>query len=495
MNSEMKLQIKTFISNFIKLCIKFIKLLPNILKTLYKEVLQRLRFSISFKITVVYTWLFTKLLIFSSILLWIICSSYMVTSAEKKVSQNLDLVKYYLANNDIIPSKQLENLSTISKTKITLFDDNKKVIFNTSKSNTFYTGNNNINKKYRFVFNGTVFNEDSISLIINNKLNLKVDSIYVQINYILADELTNSIKLLILLFCINFIFVFISIRPGAKASKKLLKPVYNMSETVNSIDVNALDTRLDVSGSQDELKDLAKAFNKMLNRLQDSYERQNEFVSDASHELRTPISVIQGYVNLLDRWGKNDTEVLEESIEAIKSEAENMKNLVENLLFLARGDKNTQVINPEEFLLNELMDEIIKETKLIASGHNIISNGSYDINLYADRKLIKQALRIFIDNSIKYTAKDGNITINYTKVNNEAIITIEDNGIGISAEDLPNIFHRFYRADKSRAKDTGGTGLGLSIAKWILLKHKGNIEVESHINVGTKFIIRLATIN
>ena len=470
-----------------------IKLLPNALKSLYNEILQRLRFSISFKITAAYTWLFTRLLISLSIMLWIICTLYMGNAAEEKVAKDFNLIKYYLENSTATPVTQLENLSSLAGSKISIFDNNKKLLYSTDNSNTFYSKKDtkSLNKNFLLVFNGSTLTENSLSLILNNSLKLRDTSIYVQVNYNLFKEFSDSVKLFIVFLCINGFYVLLSIGPGSKASKKLLSPIDAMSQTVNGINISALDTRLDISGSQDELKDLAKTFNNMLDRLQHSYELQNEFVSDASHELRTPISVIQGYINLLDRWGKNDAEVLAESITAIKSEAENMKNLVENLLFLARGDKNTQKVEFEEFNLNELIDEIVKETKLIDSEHNIVSQLSINIKVYADKSLLKQALRIFIDNSIKYTESGGTIKISCTKENAEALITIEDNGIGISKEDLPNIFNRFYRADKSRTKETGGTGLGLAIAKWIILKHKGTIAVESQLNVGTKFIIRL----
>ncbi|ACV63806.1 histidine kinase [Desulfofarcimen acetoxidans DSM 771] len=278
---------------------------------------------------------------------------------------------------------------------------------------------------------------------------------------------------------------------GSKASRKLLAPIKVMTSTVKEISINVLDKRLDVSGSKDELKDLAKTFNDMLNRIQKSVEQQNQFVSDASHELRTPIAVIQGYADLLDRWGKDDSQVLEESISAIKGEAESMKSLVEKLLFLARGDKNTQRVEMSDFALNEVVNEILKETKLIDKSHNIINDQNEQFIIHADPKLIKEAMRIFIDNSIKFTPAGGTIKLNSYIKNKRAFISIEDTGIGISQEDLPYIFNRFYRADKSRNKSSGGTGLGLAIAKWIIDNHYGKIDVWSELNAGTLVRIEL----
>jgi two-component system, OmpR family, sensor histidine kinase ArlS len=249
--------------------------------------------------------------------------------------------------------------------------------------------------------------------------------------------------------------------------------------------------RLDIKGSQNEFRDLAGTFNNMLDRLQSSYELQNQFVSDASHELRTPISVIQGYANLLDRWGKDDSKVLEESIAAIKSESEEMKDLIENLLFLARGDKDVQKVEKEYFYINELIDEVIKETKLVDDSHQIVCDRNESISIHADYSLLKEAIRIFMDNSLKYTNQGGRIEFKCYSRDNKAIISIEDTGIGIPKEDLPHVFDRFYRADKSRTKQTGGTGLGMAIAKWIVLRHGGTIKVQSEINVGTKIEVAI----
>lgn len=289
----------------------------------------------------------------------------------------------------------------------------------------------------------------------------------------------------------NIIGLIIIIIIGSRASKKFLSPVETMTKTVKEISINVLDKRLDVRGSKNELKDLAKTFNDMLDRIQKSVDQQNQFVSDASHELRTPISVIQGYVNLLNRWGKNDKEILEESILAIKSESENMKDLVGQLLFLARGDKNTQKIEKQNFMLNELIQEILKETKLIDSAHQIENEYSQEFEINADRKLIKEAVRIFVDNSIKYTPEGGTIKLDSYKKDDKAIITIGDTGTGISSEDLPYIFDRFYRADKSRTKTSGGTGLGLAIAKWIIDNHNGIVDVWSKPDIGTIIKITL----
>ncbi len=295
----------------------------------------------------------------------------------------------------------------------------------------------------------------------------------------------------VILIIFNILGLIAIILIGSKVSRKLLFPIKTMTKTVRETTILALDKRLNVSGSKDELKDLAKTFNDMLDRIQESVNQQNQFVSDASHELRTPLSVIKGYADLLARWGKDDRKVLEESVSAIKSETDSMNHLIEDLLFLARGDKHTQKIEPEPFMLNELITEVMRETKLIDTTHTLTNEQNEETRVKADRQLIKQMIRIFIDNSIKYTPANGTIKLNCYQKNKKAIISIEDTGIGISKHDLPHIFNRFYRADKSRTKKSGGTGLGLSIAKWIIDNHHGKVKVWSEPDAGTVVRIEL----
>ncbi len=336
-----------------------------------------------------------------------------------------------------------------------------------------------------------VFNHYGFAMVYNNSITKDSQTLHIQIIDKLLQETEDAGVLISALIGLDVFFILLIIIMGSAASKKLLKPVLIMTDTVKNISVSQLDTRLDVRGSKNELKDLAKTFNNMLDRIQQAYERQNQFVSDASHELRTPISVIQGYASLLDRWGKSNSQVLEESITAIKAESENMKSLIEKLLFLARGDKDIQKLEKEPFYLNELINEIIKETELIDGTHEITSQRSESFLITADRGLLKEAIRVFVDNSVKYTPEGGKIKLECYLENHQAVVTIEDSGIGISETDLPHVFDRFYRSDKSRTKQTGGTGLGMAIAKWIILKHEGIIKIQSKVNVGTNIRVTL----
>lgn len=310
-----------------------------------------------------------------------------------------------------------------------------------------------------------------------------------------SAEAENSLSTLRMLFIIASVgFIIITWTSANQISERHLKPIKVMNEKINDISSSNLSTRLDISGTKDELKDLAFTFNSMINDIELGYDRQRQFVSDASHELRTPIAVIKGYGNMLKRWGKDDPEILEESIQAIIDETENMHSLVESLLFIARNDKNNLKMEKTRFNAGGLIEDIVKETSMIDKTHEIRSDIQYHGEIFGAEDKLKQALRVFVDNSIKYTPDGGYILISLKESEREILVTIKDNGIGISKEDLPKIFERFYRADKSRTKlgdsgKTGGTGLGLAIAKIIIDQHNGHLHVDSELNVGTNLTV------
>lgn len=264
----------------------------------------------------------------------------------------------------------------------------------------------------------------------------------------------------------------------------------SLADRLDAINAARLDTRIPLGETQDELRSLAEAINGMLERINDAYRSQARFVSDASHELRTPISVIQGYANLLDRWGKNDETALQESIDAILEETANMKGLIEQLLFLARGDNDSMPLQLETFDLSEIGEEVLRETRMIDSSHEYEARFAA-APVTADKGLVKQALRILTDNAIKYTNAGGRIILAVSADGGESTVTVQDEGIGIPPEAVPLIFERFFRTDSSRARSTGGAGLGLSIAKWIAERHGGRMEVLSRQDLGTRITLAL----
>lgn len=344
---------------------------------------------------------------------------------------------------------------------------------------------------------------------------------YLAFDYQIGRSFLLIIRLSFVVLIVQGIYLLSGINSDSRAIRGYLKPIAELAQSarqinkaaeltavqaanpeengslstlmgkIESISISDLDQKIAIDSAQSELKELAEAINSMLDRINEAYRSQVRFVSDASHELRTPIAVIQGYANLLDRWGKHDPQALEESVAAIRSEAQNMRDLVEQLLFLARSDNRTLQLVIEQFSLSELAEELIRETEMIDSEHRFISAIEADVSTKGDKQLIKQMLRIFIDNSIKYTPAGEQIQIRVNGADMLARIVIQDSGIGIPPEDVPHVFDRFFRADESRARKTGGTGLGLSIAKWIIDRHGGNVSLLSRQDIGTRITVEL----
>ncbi len=355
------------------------------------------------------------------------------------------------------------------------------------------------------------------SLEHNFKIQGKKNPLYVSLD--LGEAINIFSKYFIILLIIEGLLLIHMVLKNTGDIRKTLRPLEDLTKATNalnlaennpdilvkiageidSINAKQLDTRIPVSSAKTELKSLTIAINSMLDRIDKAYQSQMRFVSDASHELRTPIAVIQGYANLLDRWGTEDPDTLKEAIAAIKSESESMKEMIEQLLFLARGDNESMRICLEDVNLAQLSEEVFGEMQLLDKSHVIEtcigeSQEGYPYLIKADSGLMKQLLRILIDNSLKYTPSGGLVKITLSEEKSKVTLSVQDEGVGISSQSLPYIFDRFYRADESRNRDTGGTGLGLSIAKWIVDKHKGQMEVVSREGIGTRFKVMLPKI-
>lgn len=306
------------------------------------------------------------------------------------------------------------------------------------------------------------------------------------------------------------IWLIIQYMTGKKRVQRLLIPLRQMTQTAQQlsqirfdeekyhhledaiarIKADAPDERLSTGDS--DLQGLEGAINNLLTRMHDSYRQQARFVSDASHELRTPIAVIQGYAGMLDRWGKNDEKVLKEGIDALRTEAEHMQKLVEQLLFLARGDAGKQHLSLQPLDLSDLMREVYEEYAMIDKSHDWRLQTQPSVPAVGDPAFLKQTARILCDNAAKYSKSGDPITLRaYTDAQKVPCLAVQDNGVGISPEDIPHIFERFYRADPARTRQGGGTGLGLSIAKWIVDRHEGYFQITSREGVGTRVVVCL----
>lgn len=303
----------------------------------------------------------------------------------------------------------------------------------------------------------------------------------------------------IVFVCVNVLGIIGAFLVGRYISKVMLRPIADITKMAGQISIEDLSKRLNVYGPDDELKRLSITFNNMIGRLEQSFKKQTQFISDASHELRTPISVIQGYASLIDRWGKRDEAILQESIDSIKAETAHMGMLVKKLLLMANNDQNKTQMQVAEVSLNKIVADVVKEIGVLdySADINVEQYANDDAVILADYDLVKQMLWVFLENSLKYTKRDGDpgrIDIRIFSEGDRICVSIKDNGIGIAEADLPFIFERFYRADKARG-EVKGSGLGLSIAAWIMKQHNATYEVFSKLDSGTEIIVKFVNAN
>ena len=324
----------------------------------------------------------------------------------------------------------------------------------------------------------------------NNILN-----IYVLKNVNQVSEIYDRLNTLSIIFiCIG---VAIAIIMSIILGQKIVRPIKNIIRTTEKITTDDLNQRIEEPKQDDELKTLTQIINQMLDRLENSFENQTKFVSDASHELRTPLAIIKGYAEIIKKRRFSDEEIFEESIDSIINETENMKNLVQKLLFLAKGEITKINTNFQIIEMKEFVQQIHTDTEVSSKSHKFYLEKNEEYKVEADVTLLQQAIRALIENAIKYSEENTNIYIeSIIKNGKKGIVSIRDEGVGISEEDTKRIFDRFYRVDDSRTKATGGTGLGLAIVKRIVEIHKGKIEILSELGKGTKIsiILPLATI-
>lgn len=232
---------------------------------------------------------------------------------------------------------------------------------------------------------------------------------------------------------------------------------------------------------------------KSLVPIKKSWNQQKEFVADASHELRTPLTVIQTNLDVALSDEDGTIKGNYEWINNAYTECDKMSKLINDLLLLAKIDSKQISLNVKNFSISNLANEVLNIMKPLINNKNLMLENEIaeNININCDEDRIRQLMIILLDNAIKYTPEKGKIEIDIYESKNELNIVVKDTGIGLSENDIDNIFNRFYRADKARSRDEDGTGLGLSIAKWIVDVHGGSIKLQSELNLGSTFIVKI----
>jgi heavy metal sensor kinase len=296
------------------------------------------------------------------------------------------------------------------------------------------------------------------------------------------------------LIVLTFVSMIVVGMAGWVATGQALAPLADVTELATQITrADDLSRRLPYTGKEnEEVARLILAFNQTLSRLEGLFNSQRRFVADVSHELRTPLTVIKGEVALMRRFGQLD----EESLTSVEGEVDRLTRMVGDLLLLAQAESGRVPMALKPIELDTVLLEVFQQMRTLAGEKVSLRIGEIDqLQIVADRDRIKQVLLNLVGNAIQYTPAGGKVVISLQKVNEQARITISDSGPGIPAADLPHIFERFYRGERSRKRTSGsqssGFGLGLSIAYWIVQNHGGSIEVDSKEGQGTTFCVIL----
>jgi len=298
------------------------------------------------------------------------------------------------------------------------------------------------------------------------------------------------------LFLFAPLLLLIAAGVGYWMSRRALAPVDALVRTARAVSGTNLSTRLEKLHTGDELQRLSDTLNEMLDRIEASVSRITQFTADASHELRTPVSLIRTEAELSLRRARSQNEY-QDSLRHILLEAERTTALIEQLLSVARADLGGETLQLQPVDLSTMLQGVAEAWKQVAAIRDIRFSTNLphsDASVAGDENLLRRVADILLDNAFKYTPAPGSVSLSLEAREHFATITIQDSGIGIPQAEQGKIFERFYRVDKSRTRAQGGNGLGLSIAQWIITQHHGTVVVESRPGEGTTFRVELPTI-
>jgi len=278
---------------------------------------------------------------------------------------------------------------------------------------------------------------------------------------------------------------------GIFLARRALKPVDEIAHTAQEIEENDLSQRINVN-TKDELGRLAATLNEMIGRLEKAFKRQKQFTSDASHELRTPLAVIEAESTLALQKERPPNDY-RQSLDIVSRETRQMSSLIDKLLTLARADAGKEQWNFAEVELDKLISNLSTDVEVLCQekGLSFQLGQTQDLVVKGDEARLRELFMNLLDNAIRYTPAPGTVSLSLRREGQMAVVSITDTGIGIPAKDIPFIFERFYRVDKSRSRAEGGSGLGLAICRHIAEAHGGKIEVESQVGAGSTFSVWL----
>lgn len=363
-----------------------------------------------------------------------------------------------------------------------LYESQKSYVDFSRRSGT-YLEDTTLNNRRAFVGGNTILGEEN-SVLLG----------YVQVIFRLNEYHAIMSHNNRFIFVLSLIALAAAVLLGYGIAQLFSQPIKRMADTMKEVtEDNLSETRIQIRNlrGEDEITELSTNINSLLDKMASYVSQQKQFVEDVSHELRTPTAVVEGHLKLLSRWGKDDPQILEESLSASLNEIQRMKTLVQEMLDLSRAEQVQIHFKNEITPMGEVVTQVHHNFQMLYPDFvfyldNDLIEERY-VNIY--RNHLEQILVILLDNAVKYSTERKEIHVAISDVLNHVQIAIQDFGEGISKEDQQKIFNRFYRVDKARSRERGGHGLGLSIARELIEGYKGNITVESVLGYGTVFRI------
>ena len=374
---------------------------------------------------------------------------------------------------------------------VQVFGTNRKEIFRTQSWNDGELIGNESKTQIKKLKNGQTIFQTSMP-IISNKSRVLIGYLAITNRLDNLKQLKEELNQLAL--SILFVSAIIAIVLGYLLSNQMTKPIKKIQEIISSISEENISTkRIKVSEKNDEFAIVSEHFNELLDKISFYIEQQKHFVEDVSHELRTPVAIVEGHLKLLNRWGKDDPEVLEESLQASLVELQRMKTLVQEMLDLSRAPQVKEQYKDATTNVTEVAKQVVHNFRVLYPEFTFTFDDDLKHDLWIPIYLnhLEQVVIILMDNAVKYSLDRKEIILSLSKGEEHVEIAVQDFGMGMTEEDRKKVFSRFYRVDKARSRERGGNGLGLSIAKELIESYDGEISVTTLLNHGSIFKITL----
>ncbi|OAX46941.1 HAMP domain-containing sensor histidine kinase [Paenibacillus sp. AD87] len=456
--------------------------------------LPRSHWSIRWKLTIWISLLLGTLFIVYNIVQYFVIDEWLIDQEQQNMEKSMNEMESYLQEKEVSSAQIADNRSSMTKFN----QENQMIRILDQEGTVLLEVSNRLPEQWvepqtvqkRILINAWHY-EDHLLIMRSPLITTNFSgTIEMVTNLENTDKLSDI--LLLVMFGGGIAAVGLSILGAIVLSRQFVKPITTMNATMIQIQQKGLHERVDVPDQHDELTNLARMFNRLMDELELSFQQQKQFVEDASHELRTPVAIIEGHISLLNRWGKHDPDILNESLDVSAQELKRLKTILNELLLLSQAESGNIVVEAAVDLRQTVQHALTNVVQLHPdTAFDIDLEYLSDIEVKMLPQHLEQILRILVDNAVKYSPITKEIRVHGMRRDNDVCIQVADKGMGIPAEDLPYVFDRFYRVDKARSREQGGTGLGLAIAERLVKRYNGQIFIDSHVNEGTTVTVLL----